>query len=138
MTRDQKLPCPENPRMTGQIDGLRRVATRYGIVFHKADDRVTYRSHQALGHDGPGCSISIAGPWHGVFLRLDPPAGCRSPPARTASAWPGSCATAPPAGQGPAAGLAPRALTFPGSSTAPPRSPGPGASASVRRCTKPD
>jgi CubicO group peptidase (beta-lactamase class C family) len=47
-------------------DLVLRVATRFGIVFQKADDRVTYGSHQAFGHDGAGGSIGIADPWHGI------------------------------------------------------------------------
>ncbi len=47
-------------------DLVLRVPTRYGIVFQKADDRVTYGSHQAFGHDGAGGSIGIADPWHAV------------------------------------------------------------------------
>jgi CubicO group peptidase (beta-lactamase class C family) len=50
---------------TGE-DLVLRVTTRYGIVFQKADDRVTYGSHQAFGHDGAGGSIGIADPWHGI------------------------------------------------------------------------
>jgi CubicO group peptidase (beta-lactamase class C family) len=42
------------------------VANRFGIVFQKADGRVTYGSHQAFGHDGAGGSIGIADPWHGI------------------------------------------------------------------------
>ena len=47
-------------------DLVLRVPTRFGIVFQKPDDRVTYGSHQAFGHDGAGGSIGIADPWHGV------------------------------------------------------------------------
>jgi CubicO group peptidase (beta-lactamase class C family) len=47
-------------------DLVLRVTTRYGIVFQKADDRNTYGSHQAFGHDGAGGSIAIADPWHGI------------------------------------------------------------------------
>jgi CubicO group peptidase (beta-lactamase class C family) len=47
-------------------DLVLRVTTRYGIVFQKADDRNTYGSHQAFGHDGAGGSIGIADPWHGI------------------------------------------------------------------------
>ena len=47
-------------------DLVLRVATRFGIVFQKADDRVNYGSHQAFGHDGAGGSIGIADPWHGI------------------------------------------------------------------------
>jgi CubicO group peptidase (beta-lactamase class C family) len=47
-------------------DLVLRVATRYGVVFQKADDRLTYGSHQAFGHDGAGGSIGIADPWHGI------------------------------------------------------------------------
>ena len=47
-------------------DLVLRVATRFGIVFQKADDRVTYGSHQAFGHDGAGGSIGVADPWHGI------------------------------------------------------------------------
>jgi CubicO group peptidase (beta-lactamase class C family) len=51
---------------TAGEDLVLRFATRYGIVFQKNDDRVTYGSHQAFGHDGAGGSIGIADPWHGV------------------------------------------------------------------------
>jgi len=47
-------------------DIVLRVANRFGIVFQKADDRLTYGSHQAFGHDGAGGSIGIADPWHGI------------------------------------------------------------------------
>ncbi len=47
-------------------DLVLRVPTRYGIVFQKADDRVTYGSHQAFGHDGAGGSIGVADPWHAI------------------------------------------------------------------------
>ena len=47
-------------------DLVLRVATRFGIVFQRPDDRVTYGSHQAFGHDGAGGSIGIADPWHAV------------------------------------------------------------------------
>ena len=47
-------------------DLVLRVATRFGIVFQRPDDRVTYGSHQAFGHDGAGGSIGIADPWHGI------------------------------------------------------------------------
>jgi CubicO group peptidase (beta-lactamase class C family) len=47
-------------------DLVLRVATRFGIVFQKADDRAPYGSHQAFGHDGAGGSIGIADPWHGT------------------------------------------------------------------------
>jgi CubicO group peptidase (beta-lactamase class C family) len=47
-------------------DLVLRVTTRYGVVFQKADDRLTYGSHQAFGHDGAGGSIGIADPWHGI------------------------------------------------------------------------
>jgi CubicO group peptidase (beta-lactamase class C family) len=47
-------------------DLVLRVPTRYGIVFQKADDRVTYGSHQAFGHDGAGGSIAVADPWHAI------------------------------------------------------------------------
>jgi CubicO group peptidase (beta-lactamase class C family) len=47
-------------------DLILRVPTRFGIVFQKADDRVSYGSHQAFGHDGAGGSIGIADPWHGI------------------------------------------------------------------------
>src|ERR1700733_8903540 len=47
-------------------DLVLRVTTRYGVVFQKGDDRLTYGSHQAFGHDGAGGSIGIADPWHGV------------------------------------------------------------------------
>jgi len=47
-------------------DIVLRVADRFGIVFQKADDRLTYGSHQAFGHDGAGGSIGIADPWHGI------------------------------------------------------------------------
>ena len=47
-------------------DLVLRVTTRYGVVFQKADDRLTYGSHQAFGHDGAGGSIGIADPWHDV------------------------------------------------------------------------
>jgi CubicO group peptidase (beta-lactamase class C family) len=47
-------------------DLVLRVTTRYGVVFQKADDRLTYGSHQAFGHDGAGGSIGIADPWHEV------------------------------------------------------------------------
>ena len=47
-------------------DLVLRTPTRYGIVFQKADDRLSYGSHQAFGHDGAGGSIGIADPWHGI------------------------------------------------------------------------
>ena len=47
-------------------DLVLRTPTRYGIVFQKADDRLTYGSHQAFGHDGAGGSIGVADPWHGI------------------------------------------------------------------------
>jgi CubicO group peptidase (beta-lactamase class C family) len=47
-------------------DLVLHVAARYGIVFQKADDRLSYGSHQAFGHDGAGGSIGIADPWHGL------------------------------------------------------------------------
>jgi CubicO group peptidase (beta-lactamase class C family) len=47
-------------------DLVLRVRTRYGVVFQKADDRLTYGSHQAFGHDGAGGSIGVADPWHGI------------------------------------------------------------------------
>jgi CubicO group peptidase (beta-lactamase class C family) len=47
-------------------DLILRTPTRYGIVFQKADDRLSYGSHQAFGHDGAGGSIGIADPWHGL------------------------------------------------------------------------
>jgi CubicO group peptidase (beta-lactamase class C family) len=47
-------------------DLVLHTTTRFGIVFQKADDRVTYGSHQAFGHDGAGGSIGIADPWHGI------------------------------------------------------------------------
>jgi CubicO group peptidase (beta-lactamase class C family) len=47
-------------------DLVLRVTTRYGVVFQKGDDRLTYGSHQAFGHDGAGGSIGIADPWHGI------------------------------------------------------------------------
>jgi CubicO group peptidase (beta-lactamase class C family) len=47
-------------------DIVLRVTDRFGIVFQKADDRLTYGSHQAFGHDGAGGSIGIADPWHGI------------------------------------------------------------------------
>jgi CubicO group peptidase (beta-lactamase class C family) len=47
-------------------DLILRTPTRYGIVFQKADDRLSYGSHQAFGHDGAGGSIGIADPWHGI------------------------------------------------------------------------
>jgi CubicO group peptidase (beta-lactamase class C family) len=47
-------------------DLVLRVATRFGIVFQRPDDRVAYGSHQAFGHDGAGGSIGIADPWHGI------------------------------------------------------------------------
>jgi CubicO group peptidase (beta-lactamase class C family) len=47
-------------------DLVLRVTTRYGVVFQKADDRLTYGSHQAFGHDGAGGSIGVADPWHGI------------------------------------------------------------------------
>jgi CubicO group peptidase (beta-lactamase class C family) len=51
---------------TSGEDLVLRVPTRYGIVFQKADDRVTYGSHQAFGHDGAGGSIAVADPWHAI------------------------------------------------------------------------
>ncbi len=75
------------------------MTTRYGIVFQKADDRLAYDSHQAFGHDEEGGSIGIADPsTRGTASpTLRSPGGCRSPAARTpgASAWLGSCASAP-------------------------------------------
>ena len=47
-------------------DLVLRTPTRYAIVFQKADDRLSYGSHQAFGHDGAGGSIGIADPWHGI------------------------------------------------------------------------
>jgi CubicO group peptidase (beta-lactamase class C family) len=47
-------------------DIVLRVNDRFGIVFQKADDRLSYGSHQAFGHDGAGGSIGIADPWHGI------------------------------------------------------------------------
>jgi CubicO group peptidase (beta-lactamase class C family) len=51
---------------TAGFDLVLRTPTRYGIVFQKADDRLTYGSHQAFGHDGAGGSIGIADPWHSL------------------------------------------------------------------------
>jgi len=51
---------------TAGEDLVLRVPSRFGIVFQKADDRLTYGSHQAFGHDGAGGSIGIADPWHGL------------------------------------------------------------------------
>jgi hypothetical protein len=72
------------------------MTTRYGIVFQKAGDRLAYGSRQAFGHDGAGGRIGIADPWRGIAYAWLP-RGCRSPAVRTpgASAWPGSCASAP-------------------------------------------
>src|ERR1700730_17682411 len=53
-------------RIVGE-DLVLRVTTRYGVVFQKADDRLTYGSHQAFGHDGAGGSLGIAGPVDEVF-----------------------------------------------------------------------
>jgi len=57
--------------------------TRYAIVFQKPDDRLTYGSHQAFGHDGAGGSIGIADPWHGISYawiprRMSSPGGADS------------------------------------------------------------
>jgi CubicO group peptidase (beta-lactamase class C family) len=41
-------------------------ATRFAIVFRKADERLPLGSHQAFGHDGAGGSIGVADPWHGI------------------------------------------------------------------------
>ena len=62
---------------------LMGMPTRYGIVFQKADDRLTYGSHQAFGHDGAGGSIGIADPWHGISYawiprRMSTPGGADS------------------------------------------------------------
>jgi len=51
---------------TSGEDLVLRATTRYGIVFQKADDRLTWGSHQAFGHDGAGGSIAVADPWHGI------------------------------------------------------------------------
>jgi CubicO group peptidase (beta-lactamase class C family) len=51
---------------TAGEDLVLRLVTRYGIVFQKADDRLTYGSHPAFGHDGAGGSIGVADPWHGI------------------------------------------------------------------------
>jgi CubicO group peptidase (beta-lactamase class C family) len=61
-------------------DLVLRIATRYGIVFQKADDRLAYGSHQAFGHDGAGGTIGVADPLHGVAYawiprRMISPAG---------------------------------------------------------------
>ena len=68
---------------TSGEDLVLRVPTRFGIVFQKADDRVTYGSHQAFGHDGAGGSIGIADPWHGISYawiprRMSVPGGADS------------------------------------------------------------
>jgi len=47
-------------------DLVLRLPTRYAIVFQKPDDRLSYGSHQAFGHDGAGGSIGVADPWHGI------------------------------------------------------------------------
>lgn len=51
---------------TAGEDLVLRITSRFGIVFQKADDRLTYGSHQAFGHDGAGGSIGVADPWHGL------------------------------------------------------------------------
>jgi CubicO group peptidase (beta-lactamase class C family) len=47
-------------------DLVLRLPTRFGIVFQKADDRLSIGSYQAFGHDGAGGSIAVADPWHGI------------------------------------------------------------------------
>jgi CubicO group peptidase (beta-lactamase class C family) len=51
---------------TAGEDLVLRAPTRFGVVFQKSGDEVTYGSHQAFGHDGAGGSIAVADPWHGV------------------------------------------------------------------------
>jgi hypothetical protein len=71
MTRLAAAPAPAPAPAPDSLGGMTfnlvlRVTTRYGVVFRKADDRLTYGSHQAFGHDGAGGSIGIADPWHGI------------------------------------------------------------------------
>jgi CubicO group peptidase (beta-lactamase class C family) len=47
-------------------DLVLRFPTRFGIVFQKADDRLSIGSYQAFGHDGAGGSVAVADPWHGI------------------------------------------------------------------------
>lgn len=47
-------------------DLVLRFPTRFGVVFQKPGNEVTYGSHLAFGHDGAGGSIGAADPWHGV------------------------------------------------------------------------
>lgn len=51
---------------TAGEDLVLRVPTRFGVVFQKSGNEVTYGSHQAFGHDGAGGSIAVADPWHGL------------------------------------------------------------------------
>jgi len=51
---------------TAGEDLVLRAPTRFGVVFQKPGNEVTYGSHQAFGHDGAGGSIAVADPWHGV------------------------------------------------------------------------
>jgi CubicO group peptidase (beta-lactamase class C family) len=51
---------------TAGEDLVLRAPTRFGVVFQKSGNEVTYGSHQAFGHDGAGGSIAVADPWHGV------------------------------------------------------------------------
>jgi CubicO group peptidase (beta-lactamase class C family) len=53
-------------------DLVLRTPTRFAIVFQKADDRLSYGSHQAFGHDGAGGSIGVADPWHGLAFAWIP------------------------------------------------------------------
>jgi CubicO group peptidase (beta-lactamase class C family) len=66
-----RILSPETVTKVTQIqavgdDLILRCPTRYGIVFQKADERLTLGSHQAFGHDGAGGSVGVADPWHDV------------------------------------------------------------------------